>query len=92
MSGLPPQVIFRAKDRHGNLQFYVAYLFIAPDGQHYAVLSQETAEGSFLPGSTPRLDPSLLVERHDNNSEEPFYLYSGVIDVPLPEFQKPRKF
>jgi hypothetical protein len=76
-----PEVVFRATDDDGATRVYVAFLFTDPMGAKYAVLTQDIEEGYPLHGATPKLDPSLLVEMSDNVSEEPYYLYSGVVDV-----------
>jgi hypothetical protein len=81
-----PEVVFRVKENDGKINFYVAYLFPDPAGNLYAVLSENT-DGYGLEAS-PKLDPSLLVEQHDNVSEMPFYLYRGVIDARQLEFRR----
>lgn len=79
---LPPTVIFRASVGRGPIKLYVAYLFTDPKGDKYAVLTSDTAGGRPLPAGSQKLDPSRLVEQRDDVSEEPYYLYLGVLDVP----------
>lgn len=55
---------------------------------YYAVLGED--EDGYGVRSSPKLDPSLLVEQRDNVSSQPFYLYRGVIDVRQQEFQTPQ--
>jgi hypothetical protein len=80
-----PEVVFRALDHNGEPKLFVAYLVRSNDGL-YAVLSR-AEEGRFLP-SSPKLDPSRLVEQRDDVSEEPYYLYFGLVDVPPTGFQR----
>ena len=73
-----PEVVFRTIDERGVPRVYVAYLWKSL-GEFFAVLSKDE-EGYGLP-SSPKLDPSRLVEQRDDVSEQPFYLYLGVLDV-----------
>jgi hypothetical protein len=79
--GLPPQVVFRSIGADGKPELYIAFLFTAPDGSKYPVLAQDIREGLPHPGPTSKLDPSLLLEQRDDVSEEPYYLYLGVVNV-----------
>jgi hypothetical protein len=74
-----PQVIFRARADDKIIRFYVAYLLRDSAGRCFAVLSED--QEGYGVESGPMLDPLLLEEQTDETSEEPFYLYRGVLDV-----------
>src|ERR1700726_4114583 len=83
---LPPQVVFRAMDYDNVPRLYVAYLVRDPSGNYLAALSRD--EMDFGLRFWPKLDPLRLVRQHDDVSEEPFYLYLGVVDIRQIEFEK----
>lgn len=74
-----PEVIFRVKEKDGEIRLYVAYLFQDALGRLFAVLSQNE-DGHSLEHSA-MLDSSLLVKQTDNVSDRPYYLYRGVVDA-----------
>jgi hypothetical protein len=82
----PPQVVFRAMDYDETPRLYVAYLWRNPKGDYFAVLSED--EQGYGLRHSAKLDPSRLLEQRDDVSEQPFYLYSGIVDIRPKESQK----